>query len=63
MTELVAKKQVREMITLSYAQIDRLEAANRFPKRIRVSNNRVAWIKAEVEEWITNRIAASRSTP
>jgi len=61
MTTLVSKKQVREMITLSFAQIDRLEAAGRFPKRIRVSNNRVAWIRDEVSTWIDARIADART--
>jgi prophage regulatory protein len=30
----LSKKQVREAISLSHATIDRLEAADRFPKRV-----------------------------
>lgn len=61
MTDLVSKKQVREMITLSYSQIDRLESSQKFPSRIRLGQNRVAWIKTEVEEWIDKRIAEART--
>jgi predicted DNA-binding transcriptional regulator AlpA len=31
----ISKEQVRDLITLSYATIDREEAAGTFPKRIR----------------------------
>lgn len=63
MTILLSKKQVRERITLSYAQIDRLEQAGKFPVRIRIGINRVAWIEAEVEDWIQNRIRLNRPAP
>ena len=35
----------------------RLEAAGQFPKRIRLGQNRVAWLLKEVEEWLDARIA------
>ena len=58
---LLSKKQVREMVLYSYAQIDRLEAAGRFPKRIRLGPNRVGWIKQEIVDWINDRIAERAS--
>ena len=48
MTKFVSKKQVREMITLSFAQIDRLERDRKFPSRIRLGQNRVVWIESEM---------------
>ncbi len=56
MTKLLSKKDVRSLITLSYAQIDRLEKAGQFPTRIRLGQNRVVWIADEIEQWIQDRI-------
>lgn len=53
---LVSKKQVKEMVLYSYAHIDRLEAQGMFPKRVRLGQNRVGWVKSEVEDWIKARI-------
>ena len=56
---LVNRKAVREMVTLSFAHIARLEAEGKFPKRLRLTehpNGRVAWVKAEIERWIAERI-------
>lgn len=38
--------------------LGRLERAGEFPKRIRLSANRVAWLRDEIEEWKRRRIAA-----
>ena len=40
-----------------HEHIARLEAAGQFPKRIRLGQNRVAWLLSEVEEWLDVRIA------
>jgi len=53
----VTKKQVREMTTYSFAHIDRLEKAGLFPKRVRLGQGRVAWVKGEIEEWVVDRIS------
>jgi prophage regulatory protein len=54
---LVTKKQVRERVCYSFAHIDRLEAEGRFPKRVRLGVNRVAWVEDEITAWIADRIA------
>ena len=53
---LVSKKQVKEMVLYSYAHIDRLEAQGLFPKRVRLGQNRVGWVRSEIEDWIRARI-------
>ena len=66
MLKLLSKKQVKEIVTLSYAHIDRLEAAGRFPKRIRLTNHkrgRCAYLADDIEAWITKRIEASSGKP
>jgi prophage regulatory protein len=45
-------------ITLSKCQIWRLERDKRFPKRVQVSDARVAWVESEIDAWIAQRIAA-----
>jgi prophage regulatory protein len=36
-------------------QVDRLEAAEEFPRRIALSVSRVVWELCEIEEWIEAR--------
>jgi prophage regulatory protein len=36
-------------------------AEGRFPKPVRIGSKAVAWIEAEVDAWIAERISASRS--
>ena len=59
---LVDKKGLRKIVPFSPQHIARLERAGRFPKRIRLGPNRVAWLLSEVEKWIEDRVAASRET-
>ena len=54
---LIGRKELLNMIPYSYQHILRLEKQGKFPKRVRVGSGRVAWSKAEVEEWIVNRLA------
>ena len=54
------KRQVRELTTLSFTQIDRLEDAGKFPKRMRLGNypnSRVVWLEEEILEWMRERVA------
>lgn len=50
-------------INLSRVQIWRLYSANRFPRPIPISTNRVAWSEAEIDQWIADRIAARDAAP
>lgn len=54
---LLSKKQVRAMVLYSPAHIARLEKAGAFPKRVRLGQGRVGWVKDEVEAWVRARIA------
>ena len=45
---LLSKKEVSRMVLYSPAHIDRLEKAGKFPKRIRLGQNRVGWWEAEI---------------
>ena len=53
--KFLTKKQVRELTTLSLAEIARREAKGRFPKRHRLSEHprgRVVYIEAEITAWM-----------
>ena len=43
---LLSKKQVREKVVYSVQHITRLEKDGKFPKRIRLGDNRVAWLES-----------------
>jgi prophage regulatory protein len=52
--KLVSKKELKIVfgVPYSFAHIARLEAAGQFPKRVRLGACRVAWLAAEVQNWI-----------
>lgn len=56
MKRLISKRDVRSLVSYSFAHIDRLEAAGTFPKRVRLGQARVAWVEAEILQWIQARI-------
>jgi prophage regulatory protein len=59
---LVAFAELKERgVLLGRRQVDRLEAMNKFPKRVPLSEARVAWVTEEIDQWVAERIAA-RST-
>jgi prophage regulatory protein len=38
--------------------IDRLEKAGKFPKRVKLGENSVAWVEAEIDAWQSAKAAA-----
>ncbi len=55
--QLIDKKELTKLVKYSPQHIARLEKAGQFPKRLRLGQNRVAWMLAEVEAWIEERVA------
>jgi len=53
---LLSLEQVRHLIPYSASQIYRLEQQERFPRRLRIGPNRVAWLEDEVNSWLQQRI-------
>ena len=52
-TDLCAKGVNSSLITLW-----RWERAGKFPKRVRVSHSKVAWVESEIDEFLAKRIAS-----
>ena len=48
-------KEVQRISGLSLSTLLRLEARNSFPRRRRISENRVAWLESEIREWLHSR--------
>ena len=57
------KTKIAGRVVLSVRQLERLEKAGKFPKRVRLSGNSAGWIDSEVTHWLHERIAASRGEP
>lgn len=57
--QLESKKELKSVCGIPYSaqHIARLEQAGQFPKRIRLGQNRVAWLLSEVEAWVDARLA------
>jgi len=55
--DLKAKKGVN----LSRAQIYRKIAAGTFPQQVHLSDRRIVFLEAEVDEWLRQRIAARKT--
>ncbi|MBL4748952.1 MAG: AlpA family phage regulatory protein [Magnetovibrio sp.] len=55
---LVSKKELRSVCGIPYTpqHIARLEVSGKFPKRVQLGPNRVAWVLSEVDEWIIQRL-------
>ncbi len=58
-TRLLHLREVLSRTSLSRTTVYRLMARARFPASIQLGG-RVAWIEAEVEGWLLDRIAAHR---
>ena len=63
---LLSRKQVRELVGLSFAHMDRLTKQGRFPKPIKLTDairGRVAYLESEIIDWIAKRIALRSVQP
>lgn len=55
---MVLADELQRLVPYSRNHLRRLEAAGQFPRRVRLGANRVAWLRAEVEQWLTARVEA-----
>ena len=50
--------EVKRRVGYSRMHVDRLEKAGKFPKRIQLGENTVAWVEREVDAWLDAKISA-----
>jgi prophage regulatory protein len=53
----------RRGISFSRMHLRRLEDAGRFPRRVHLGENRIAWLEAEIDEWVAERLAERENPP
>ncbi len=55
--KLVTRKELKTVYGIPYSNthLKRMETAEQFPKRVQLSQSRVAWYVDEVEAWIASR--------
>lgn len=54
---LIRRKEVQAKTGLGASSIYALMKEGKFPLAIELSERRVAWLEAEIDQWITERIA------
>jgi prophage regulatory protein len=54
---LITKRELRQIVPYTPQHILRLEKQGKFPRRVQVGPNRVAWLESEVEAWVAGRVA------
>ena len=54
--KLLTKSEVRDRVCYSPQHVARMEKEGKFPKRVRLGQNRVGWVESEVDDWIRERI-------
>lgn len=53
--------EVKQTTGLSISSIYRLASKSQFPKPIKLGERSSGWIGSEVDQWLDDRIAASRN--
>lgn len=53
---LIKLKEVLHITGLSRSTVYRFMSAGGFPMKVELGGNSVAWVKSEVEEWISEKI-------
>ncbi len=52
---VLTMRQLRELVPYTPQHIYRLEAAGKFPKRVKIGANRVGWRYVHILEWLGDR--------
>jgi prophage regulatory protein len=55
--KLVTAKELSAKIPYSAVHVWRLEQKGEFPRRVHLGCNRVAWLEAEILEWLARKLA------
>lgn len=61
-TVLLSIKDVCARVSLARSTVYRLADEGKFPRPIEITPGRVAWIEAEVADWVRARIKEARSS-
>lgn len=54
---LITRAELRQIVPYTGQHILRMEKTGKFPRRIKVGPNRVAWLLSEIEAWVAARVS------
>jgi len=54
---IITQRELRLLVPYTPQHILRLEKADKFPRRIRLGQNRIGWLLTDIEAWILSRRA------
>ena len=57
--QLLSRQKVQSKTTLSRSSIYDMIARGEFPKPVKISGRRVAWLEASLDAWIQSRTAST----
>jgi prophage regulatory protein len=60
---LIRKSEVLRRVPYSHTTLWRLERAGKFPQRVRLGDQAIAWFEDEVDAWIASRIREGGKKP
>jgi prophage regulatory protein len=63
MPNIIRKSQLKTVTGLSPRQVDRLEKAGKFPKRLQLGQRAVGWHENEIIAWLEERPRGPSSPP
>ena len=52
-SKLLKAKDVSDLTSISRSHLHRLAREGKFPKPIKIGENRSAWLESEVQDWIS----------
>lgn len=55
--DLILRAERKRLVPLSDTTVWRMERRGEFPRRISISDKRVAWRRSEIEAWLEKRAA------
>ena len=59
-SRILKAKEVAERVSISTSQVYRLARDGRFPKPVKITENRSGWLETEVDQWIDECVRRSR---
>ena len=60
--QLITRPDLLKLVPYTIRHIYRMEKAGKFPARVKVGANRVAWVQSEVLRWLELRVAGRTTT-
>ena len=63
MNNLISWDDLPKAAQFSKQHLRKLEKQGKFPKRVKLSTFRTAWVEAEIQSWLAARAAERNSAP